>query len=116
MRVPLKGATATVTLDGSGNGLAKIGPLSARETWYPANVHVSVNPGNVTNEAQCLVYVGQTVGPNQFRDGTLSGSSGDSSDAISADEITVGNYVLAQWIGGDAGQVATMNVTGEKDV
>lgn len=112
----LKGTFATVTLDGSGNGVAKIGPSSAREIWHPENVHVSANTGNVTNEASCLVYVGQTVGANNFRDGTLSGSSGDTTDAVNADEITVGEYIFAVWSGGDAGVTATMVVTGSKDI
>lgn len=116
MRTPLKGAYATVTLDINGNGIASVGPISARETWYPANVHVSVNPGNVTNEAQCLVYVGPAVEANYFRDGTLSGSSGDSTDALSADMVVVGEKIFAQWIGGDSGFVATLVITGEKDV
>lgn len=116
-RVKLKPpATNTVKLDGSGNGTTKVGPISGREIWYPSNVHVSVNPGQVTNEAQCLIYVGTGVGSNTFRDGTLSGSSGDSSDAVNADEIKVGEYVWAVWIGGDSGQIATLVVTGDKEI
>lgn len=114
--VPLKGQYANVTLDGSGNGITKLGPISAREIWHPANVHVSVNPGQVTNEAQCLVYMGDSVNPNNFRDGTLSGSSGDSTDALNADEIVIGQYIFAQWIGGDPGFIATIVVTGTKDI
>jgi hypothetical protein len=115
-RVNLTGASAAVTLDSSGNGTAKVGPISAREIWYPANVHVAANIGNVTNEAQCIVYMGETVNPNNFRDGTLSGSSGDSTDALNADEIKIGQYIWAVWSNGDAGAQATMAVTGEKDI
>lgn len=117
MRVALKPpATNSVTLDGSGNGQVQVGPISAREIWYPSNAHVSANSGSVTNEAQCLIYVGTSVGTNTFRDGTLSGSSGDSTDAINADEIRVGEYIFAVWIGGDPGATATLNVTGDKEV
>lgn len=116
MRVPLKGATVTTTLNGSGAATVKIGPISARESWYPANAHVSANAGSVTNEAQCLVYVGTAVGTNTFRDGTLSGSSGDSTDAINADHVVQGEYIWAVWIGGDAGAQASLTVTGEKEV
>jgi hypothetical protein len=114
--VKIKGGFASVTLDGSGNGVAKVGPQSAREIWHPENVHVAANTGNVTNEASCLVYVGDAVGPNNFRDGTLSGSSGDTTDAVNADEINQGEYVFAVWSGGDVGVMATMIVTGEKDI
>jgi hypothetical protein len=115
-REPLKGQSNSVTLNASGNGTAKIGPISSRETWYPANAHVSANIGQVTNEAQCIVYVGDGVGPNNFRDGTLSGSSGDTTDAIGNDVIKQGQYVFAVWSGGDAGALATLTVTGEREV
>jgi len=116
MRVPLKGQFDNVTLNSSGNGIAQVGPISAREIWYPSNAHVSANIGNVTNEAQCIVYVGTTVEANNFRDGTLSGSSGDSTDAISSDQVSMGEYVFAVWSGGDAGAIATLTVTGEKEI
>lgn len=117
MRTALKPpATNSVILDGSGNGQAKVGPISSREIWYPSNVHVFANAGSVTNEASCLVYVGTSVGPNTFRDGTLSGSSGDSTDAVNADEVKVGEYIFAVWSGGDPGAKATINVTGQKEI
>lgn len=114
--VKIKGAFASCTLDSSGNGTAQVGPQSAREIWHPENVHVSANTGSVTNEAQCIVYAGQTVEPNNFRDGTLSGSSGDTTDAVNADEIKIGEHIFAVWKNGDAGVQATMIVTGEKDI
>jgi hypothetical protein len=114
--VPITPAYASVILNGSGNGTAKIGPATAREVWHPANVHVSANVGNVTNEAACIVYVGDAVGPNNFRDGTLSGSSGDTTDAVNADEIGPGQYIFAVWSGGDPGARGTMVITGTKDI
>lgn len=108
--------TVSVKLDGSGNGTVKIGPATSREIWYPANVHVVANTGQVTKEASCIIYVGQTVNPNGFRDGTLSGSTGDSTDRVNADQIKAGEYIYAVWSGGDAGVQATMVVTGEKDI
>lgn len=113
MDVPLY-ESARVTLNGSGNGTAKVGPLSAREVWHPANVHVSVATN--TNEAVCNVYAGVDATPPNFRDATFSGSSGDSTDKVSADTIKCGQYVFAVWTGGDANQVATMTVTGTKTI
>jgi hypothetical protein len=112
----LRPATATVVLDGSGNGTAKIGPLNAREVWSPANVHVSANIGSVTNEAACIVYLGPSATAPYFRDGTLSGSSGDVTDACNADVVNVGDFIWASWVGGDAGVTATLTVTGSKSV
>lgn len=113
MRVTLN-QSATVTLDGSGDGTARVGPLSAREVWYPANVHVSASTN--TNEAQCSIYAGDAAIAQYFRDGTFSGSSGDATDRVSADAIKVGSYVWAAWTGGDAGAVATLTVTGEREI
>lgn len=104
----------SVILDGSGNGSVRVGPLTAREVWHPSNVHVQVTTN--TNEATCTVYVGDQPIQRNFRDLTFTGSSGDSSDKISADTVQCGHYVWAVWSGGDAGARAVMNVTGTKDI
>lgn len=106
--------TASVILNASGNGTAKIGPLSAREIWSPDNAHVQCATN--VKEAQCSIYAGTGVYANTFRDATLSGSTGDSTDRISSDQIKCGSYVFAVWTGGDAGTRATLNVTGEKTI
>lgn len=115
MRVPLN-ETGLVTLDAFGNGTVSIGPLSAREIWYPANAHVCTEETTVTNEAVCQVYVGDTPIKPNFRDNTFTGSSGDSTDRVSADIIRVGRYVWAVWTGGDPGSTAVLNVTGTRDI
>lgn len=111
-RRPLR-ASGTVQLVG-GNGTVKIGPLSAREIWYPDNVHIKCL--TKTLEARCNIYVGPDTGPDAFRDESVLGSSGDSSGAVSADRIPNGWYVWAVWTGGDASTYATLTVTGQKDV
>lgn len=110
--VPLN-ASQPVTLDASGNGTAKLGPLSARETWRPTNVHVSVTTN--VNEATCTVYVGDSPSASTFRDSSYSGSSGDMLDSL-VDVIAAGWYVYAVWTGGDPGAQATAVVTGTRDV
>lgn len=112
--MPSLSESVSVQLDGSGNGTAKTGPLSARETWQPSNVHVSVS--TATNEAVCNIYVGDAAQQRNFRDATFTGSSGDSSDRVNADTVTVGAYVWAVWTGGDPGAMATLSVTGSKMV
>lgn len=102
-----------VTLDGSGNGTAKVGPLSAREIHYPQVASVSVS--DTTNEATCSVYAGG-INYRQFIDGCIDGSSGDSTDHISGSTIHIGEYVWAVWSGGTPGARATLTVTGEKEI
>jgi hypothetical protein len=106
--------TATVILNGSGAGTARAGPISARETWQPAVASVSVATN--TSEAQCKIYIGDSVSPANFIDGTLSGSTGDSTGNVAGSQVPLGYYIWAVWSGGDAGQVATLNVSGAKTI
>lgn len=106
--------TASILLNGSGNGTVKVGPLSAREVWNPGSAHVSCATN--TKEAQCSIYVGTGVYPNTFRDATLSGSTGDSTDRIASDVVKVGSYIFAVWSNGDAGTRATLNISGGKSI
>lgn len=105
--------SATITLDAFGNGTAKVGPRSAREIWSPDNVHVSAN-ANAVNESQCKIYVGDLPIQSNYRDGTVSGSTGDSSDRVNASVVKCGQYVYAVWANGDANVTATLNVTGTR--
>lgn len=109
-------ATATVTLNGSGAGTAKVGPLSAREVWNVANASVKTVQTTVTNEAQCNIYVGLSATQENFRDNTQTGSTGDATGKVAGSPVKVGNYIFAVWSGGDAGVQAQLVVTGTKDV
>lgn len=107
---------ASVQLDGSGNGTASVGPLSARETWHPDNCHVNAMTGvPVVNEASCQMFVGDDASQRNFRDITYSGSSGDASDKVSG-TVKCPHRIFAVWSGGDPGAYATMSVTGTLDV
>lgn len=109
--------TAFVVLDGSGNGTARLGPLSAREVWHPAVASVRTTLSvAVVNEAQCSIYVGQFATQENYRDGTFSGSSGDATDKVAGSPVKKGDYIWAIWSGGDAGKTASLNVIGTKDV
>ncbi len=118
-RVPLR-ESAVIKLNGSGAGTAKLGPLTARETWYPSNVSIRTTfPGSQTQptlESECDVYMGNTATPENFRDKSYQGSSGDATGALSADRVMQGQYVWAVWSRGDANVQATLTVTGTKDV
>lgn len=112
-RVPLR-VSAPIILNGSGAGTAKLGPASAREIWYPDNVHVSV--ATAVNEAQCSIYMGQDTSQSNFRDESVFASSGDSSGTCNADTVKVGHFIWAVWTNGDANAQAVLTVTGLKDV
>lgn len=112
--VPIVPGVATVVLDGSGNGRCKVGPAGARELWSPAVASVSVATN--TAEAQCRIYIGDTPTPANFIDGTLDGSTGDSTDRVSGSQVPLGWFIWAVWSGGDPGSVATLNVTGTRTI
>lgn len=108
--------SASVTLDGSGNGSVRLGPVGPRELWQPTTARVSASSN--TAEASCKVYAGPAAQQQYYVDGTLSGSTGDSTDAISGYVIgrTQSAFVWAVWAGGDAGANATLIVAGTKSV
>jgi hypothetical protein len=112
--------SAVIRLNASGAGTTRVGPLTAREVWYPSNVSVKTTfPGTQTAptlESKCDIFVGNIASPEFFRDTSTQGSTGDASGACSADIIRSGQYVWAVWSGGDAGVQATLTVTGLKDV
>ena len=101
----------TVTLDSDGNGTLAMKPWGGSVTWQPTLVSVSVETN--TSEASCKIYIGPSATAPYFVDGTLSGSTGDSSAKVSGFGVdTHGNTLWAVWEGGDSGAVATMQVNG----
>lgn len=103
---------AYAILDGDGNGTAWTGPLSPGEVWD--NLTVSVSVATNTDEAQCLIYGGAAPTPGYFWDGTLFGSTGNST--ANTGTVRVGGNVFAVWTGGDHYAKATMVITGTRQV
>jgi hypothetical protein len=110
--------SAVVTLNGSGAGTAQLGPIGQRESWTPAVVSVKTNqaPGSIVNEAQCKIYAGPDTSDSNFVDGTLSGSTGDSTGNIAGQTVVCGEQVFAVWTGGDAGAQGRVIVSGTKQL
>jgi hypothetical protein len=109
--------TAYAKANGSGSASARLGPLSAREVWRPETATVGLIPGSAapTNEATCVISFGdlQTKRP---LDSCIDGSSGDSTGRVSSVTPKVGQYIWADWTGGDAGVTFQLTVTGKLDV
>jgi hypothetical protein len=110
--------SAVVTLNGAGAGTARLGPINQRETWSPAVASVKTvqAPGTVVNEAQCRIYCGADASEPNYVDGTLSGSTGDSTSNIAGQTVRCGEYVFAVWTGGDAGVQGRVNVSGTRTI
>jgi hypothetical protein len=108
--------TASVVLDGSGGGTVQVGPSSPGEIWSPAQVSVSCSATVTTGTCQCNIYAG--AGPSQgtFVDGTFSGDTGDTTDAIGGRQVNPGQSVFVVWSGGVPGATATAVVNGTRTV
>lgn len=103
--------SAPVTLDGAGNGILKMVPYGGGLIWLPSVV--SVKASTHAAEAACRIYIGPAPVDQWFVDGTLSGSTGDSTDRVAGRQVdTHGNALWAVWAGGDPGAAATMTVAG----
>lgn len=100
--------TVSVTLNGSGAASAQTGPTLTNEVWTVAVASVSASTN--TNEATCKIFA-----CGSFVDGTTWGSTGDSTSNFSA-PVYGGQFVLAVWTGGDPGAVATLVVSGTRQV
>jgi len=110
MQSPLS-ESDSVVLDASGNGTLRMMPYGGSLTWLPTIVSVTASSSKA--EAQCRVYVGPDTSDQWFIDGTLSGSTGDSTDRVTGRQVdSHGHALWAVWTGGDPGAVATMTVAG----
>lgn len=100
-----------VTLDGSGNGALRIGPLYTAQTWMPTQINVQTS----TNVKEPVFkYYRNSVGATSFLGGTYTGSN-DQSD-ISGQILHPGEAFVCVWTGGDAGAIASVNLNGEKEI
>lgn len=108
--VPLN-ESGSVTLNASGNGTVRMRPFGGGETWLPGAV--SFKASSSTLEAQCRIYIGPAATDQYFIDGSLSGSTGDSTGRVAGYQVdSHGNYLWAVWTGGDVGATATVQVIG----
>lgn len=106
----------SVQLDGSGQGVAQLGPNLAGEQWLPTYVSVSCSANVTQGACQANVYCGAYVGQDTFKQGTFSGDTGDGTDAVTGEVIWSGQYVWVQWLNGVPFAIATMRVTGTRIV
>lgn len=100
--------TATVVLDGDGNGSVNIGPGTG-VMWQLATASVQVS--SAVAEPVCAVSLGSPSNAGTLMDATYTGSQ-DSTDRVSAVPVYPGATVWAVWTGGDPGATATLTLYG----
>lgn len=95
-----------------GDALLRLGPTAHGITWEPevASVRCSTN----VREAVVNIFVGNAATPDNYVDNTQTGSTGDSTGNVRTRgaHTTLGNYVWADFKGGDPGATAYLTVTG----
>lgn len=106
-------AVASCVLNSDGDGTAQAGPNGTNEVWTVSVASVSASTN--VSEATCRIYAGNYLGQPTFVDGTTWGSTGDSTSNFSA-QVYPGQYVYAQWTGGDDGATATLVISGTRRV
>jgi hypothetical protein len=102
----------SVTLDATGSGTVTIGPSSfpGPRTWHVTGVILTTSRPGVAPIPRCIVYKNR-IDPN-----SIQGLSYDGSFAQGAcdETLTPGQSFIAIWSGGQAGDVASITVTGDK--
>lgn len=95
-------------------GLAKIsvGPQGLGNVWYPAQATVSTTSG-VNDNSTCQIFLGPAGIPITLVATIFPGGVGTA--ALAVPSMTPGQYLIAQWTGGNAGDVASLNVIGTMD-
>ena len=89
-----------------------MGPAGAGNVWYPASITILTTTG-VNDFSTCSVYLGPAGVPVTLVATLFPGGIGTASLAIPS--MTPGQYIIAVWAGGHAGDVCSINVVGTMD-
>lgn len=111
MSVPLL-RTIAISLDGSGNGAAQVGPFM-NQVWYPTTCNISMSgviPASGT-PATCTISIGMAQAGSQFVDATYQ-VNGAASSVIDGQLVHFGQYIFATWANGNPNASATLTVSG----
>jgi hypothetical protein len=103
----------TITLDGSGNGTAQLGPRAHGLVWKPTVASIKMTGDIPADLATVFVYAGGTVNDGNFVDSTYDVNSASSGN-IAGQQLQLGQYVFAVWSGGNPGASATLTLNGTK--
>lgn len=107
--------SAVITLDGTGGGIAELGPTLPGEVWQPSSAAISMTGNAPAGVATCLLYAGNGVSASTLVDSTYQ-VTGAASSMLSGQVLYPGQQVFAVWSGGNPGAIATLTVTGTRTV
>lgn len=105
-------ATGTGTLDAAGEVSVTLPAVPAWETWMLGRLTVDTRDGDGLNIPRCTIYEGSEAG-GVILDDTYTGNS-DVSDFSTAIELPAGMFLTAVWSGGSLGEIARVQLYGER--
>jgi hypothetical protein len=105
-----KGAAAVPVPGGA--AMLTVGPQGYGNVWYPAQLTVSTTTG-LFDTSVCSIWLGPAGVPV-----TLLGQvySGNGVLAAALPNLSPGQYIIAQWAGGNPGDTASINIIGSMDM
>jgi hypothetical protein len=98
------------TLDSSGAGQVTLGPDAGPANWHVTGLIVQTNRPGQAPIPRVQLYLNEVDPSNSLGlnyDGSFAQASGDQ-------QLSRGQRLIAVWSGGQAGDVATLTVNGEK--
>ena|SRR5690242_3268328 len=100
----------TVVLDADGAGEIRLGPTAGPPTWHITGVILQTSRPGEAPVPRCRVYQDTTDANG------VQGLTYDGSFASGRCDVTLvrGQVLIARWTGGQAGDVASMTISGEK--
>lgn len=102
--------SASTVLNASGGGRVELGPDRGVPYWNVTKYLVKTSRPGLAPVPACSVYV-DFEDPDHEQDSTYDGSK----DASDADiDLSRGQHIIAVWSGGQAGDTATLSLTGWK--
>jgi hypothetical protein len=110
--LPLVGGQVQGKISAAGAALLSVGPSGSGNVWYPASCTISTTTG-VNDFSTCSIYLGPAGVPVTLQATLFPGGIGTASLAIPS--MTPGQYIIAVWSGGHAGDVCSINITGTMD-
>lgn len=112
-------AAVVVTLKGtnqpsgvSGQASISVGPQGLGNVWYPAQVTIKTDSG-VNDTSTCSIFLGAAATPITLLGTIFPGGIGTLAAAVPP--LCPGQALIAQWTGGNPGDVASINVIGTMD-
>lgn len=100
--------SGSTVLDASGAGRVELGPDTGPPYWNVTRFLVKTSRPGQAPVPECSVYVDSEDDEHE-QDSTYDGSKDRSDGDI---DLVRGQHLIAVWRGGQAGDVATLSVTG----